>query len=58
MPLPYRFDAALKMYPQNNSVFVPGLPIKRVKGMTRVGWRLLADKTLVLQVRRTPPSNS
>ncbi|KAG2443800.1 hypothetical protein HXX76_002143 [Chlamydomonas incerta] len=49
--LPGRYPAHLKPYPCNNSVFVPGLPVKMVKGLVRVGWRRLRDRTLVLQVR-------
>ena len=41
----------LKPYPGNNNVFLPGLPVKKVKGRIRTGWRRLADGTLVLQVR-------
>ncbi|EFJ49741.1 hypothetical protein VOLCADRAFT_89503 [Volvox carteri f. nagariensis] len=46
-----RFPAQLKSYPFNNSVFLPGLPMKVVKGLIRTGWRKLHDQTLVLMVR-------
>ncbi|GLI62059.1 hypothetical protein VaNZ11_004487, partial [Volvox africanus] len=51
---PARYPAQLKSYSFNNSVFLPGLPVKLVKGMIRTGWRKLKDQTLVLAVRSTP----
>ncbi|GLC36861.1 hypothetical protein PLESTM_000511800 [Pleodorina starrii] len=55
---PERYPAQLKSYPYNNSVFLPGLPVKLVRGMIRIGWRKLPDRTLVLIVRSANPGDS
>ncbi|KAG2495057.1 hypothetical protein HYH03_006668 [Edaphochlamys debaryana] len=49
--LPERYSAQLKSYPTNNGLFLPGLPLRRVRGLLRTGWRHLTDGTLVLQAR-------
>ncbi|KAG2495055.1 hypothetical protein HYH03_006666 [Edaphochlamys debaryana] len=49
--LPERYSAQLKSYPTNNGLFLPGLPLRRVRGLLRTGWRRLPDGTLVLQAR-------
>ncbi|KAG2485415.1 hypothetical protein HYH03_015798 [Edaphochlamys debaryana] len=49
--LPDRFYAHLKSYSTNNGLFLPGLPLRRVRGLARTGWRRLPDGTLVLQAR-------
>ncbi|KAG2495056.1 hypothetical protein HYH03_006667 [Edaphochlamys debaryana] len=49
--LPERYSAQLKSYPTNNGLFLPGLPLRRVRGLLRTGWRRLTDGTLVLQAR-------
>ncbi|KAG2495054.1 hypothetical protein HYH03_006665 [Edaphochlamys debaryana] len=53
--LPDRFHAHLKSYSTNNGLFLPGLPLRRVRGLVRTGWRRLPDGTLVLQARTHTP---